>query len=70
MYTITMTHKKGLLAVMKIVGADDEIMIVSEEGVIVRTPVKGISELGRCSLVVPYSLPLMADQDHSQADST
>ncbi|MEB1813360.1 DNA gyrase subunit A [Adlercreutzia mucosicola] len=46
-YTITMTHKKGLLAVMKIVGADDEIMIVSEEGVIVRTPVKGISELGR-----------------------
>ena len=46
-YTITMTHKKGLLAVMKIVGAEDEIMIVSEEGVIVRTPVKGISELGR-----------------------
>ena len=46
-YTITMTHKKGLLAVMKIVGPDDEIMIVSEEGVIVRTPVKGISELGR-----------------------
>ena len=46
-YTITMTHKKGLLSVMKIVGPDDEIMIVSEEGVIVRTPVKGISELGR-----------------------
>jgi len=32
---------------MKIVGPDDEIMIVSEDGVIVRTPVKGISELGR-----------------------
>ncbi len=46
-YTITMTHKKGLLSVMKIVGHDDEIMIVSEDGVIVRTPVKGISELGR-----------------------
>ena len=46
-YTITMTHKKGLLSVMKIVGPDDEIMIVSEDGVIVRTPVKGISELGR-----------------------
>ena len=42
-----MTHKKGLLSVMKIVGPDDEIMIVSEDGVIVRTPVKGISELGR-----------------------
>ena len=46
-YTITMTHKKGLLSVMKIVGPDDEIMIVSEDGVIVRTPMKGISELGR-----------------------
>ena len=46
-YTITMTHTKGLLSVMKIVGPDDEIMIVSEDGVIVRTPVKGISELGR-----------------------
>ncbi len=46
-YTITMTHKKGLLSVMKIVGPDDEIMIVSEDGVIESTPVKGISELGR-----------------------
>ena len=46
-YTITMTHKKGLLSVMKIVSADDEIMIISEEGVVVRTPVGGISELGR-----------------------
>ncbi len=46
-YTITMTQKKGLLSVMKIVGHDDEIMIISEEGVVVRTPVKGISELGR-----------------------
>ena len=44
-----MTHKKGLLSVMKIVGPDDEIMIVSEDGVIVRTPVKGISELGRAT---------------------
>ncbi len=46
-FTITMTEKKGLLAAMKIVGVDDEIMIMSEEGVCVRTPVKGISELGR-----------------------
>ncbi len=46
-YTIAMTQKKGLLAVMKIVSDDDEIMIISEEGVVVRTPVKGISELGR-----------------------
>ena len=37
-FTITMTEKKGLLAAMK---------IMSEEGVVVRTPVSGISELGR-----------------------
>lgn len=46
-FTITMTAKKGQLAAMKIVGQDDEIMIVSEEGVVVRTAVSGISELGR-----------------------
>ncbi len=46
-FTITMTQKKGLLSVMKIVKPDDEIMIISEEGVVVRTPVSGISELGR-----------------------
>nr|WP_221898869.1 DNA gyrase subunit A [Gordonibacter massiliensis (ex Traore et al. 2017)] len=46
-FTITMTEKKGLLAAMKIVAPDEEIMIMSEEGVVVRTPVSGISELGR-----------------------
>ena len=46
-FTITMTEKKGLLAAMKVVEADDEIMIMTEEGVVVRTPVDGISELGR-----------------------
>ncbi|MCF0135121.1 MAG: DNA gyrase subunit A [Lachnospiraceae bacterium] len=46
-YTIVMTMKKGLLAAMKIVGEGDEIMIISEEGVVVRTPVDGISQQGR-----------------------
>ena len=46
-FTITITDKKGLLSVMKIVKPNDEIMIISEEGVVVRTPVSGISELGR-----------------------
>ena len=32
---------------MKVVHEGDEIMIISEEGVVVRTPVKGISQLGR-----------------------
>ena len=46
-YTIQMTQKKGLLVGMKIVNETDEIMIISEEGVITRTAVKGISKLGR-----------------------
>lgn len=64
-YTITMTQKKGLLAVMKIVGADDEIMIISEEGVVVRTPVKGISELGRSTQGV--CVMKVADKDRVTA---
>ncbi|MDR2721539.1 MAG: DNA gyrase subunit A, partial [Coriobacteriaceae bacterium] len=46
-FTITMTDKKGLLAAMKIVHATDELMIISEEGVVVRTPASGVSQLGR-----------------------
>lgn len=46
-YTITMTEKKGLLAAMKIVAQTDEVMIITEEGIIVRTPVAEISQLRR-----------------------
>ncbi len=46
-YTIQMTQKKGMLAGMKIVVPEDELMVISEEGVIIRIPVKDISELGR-----------------------
>ena len=46
-FTITMTSKKGQLVAMKVVQSDDEIMITTQEGVIVRTAVKGISKLGR-----------------------
>ena len=46
-YSITMTAKKGLLSAMKIVEENDEIMIITEEGVVVRTPVSGVSQLGR-----------------------
>ena len=45
--TITMTPKKGNLVAMKVVKSDDEIMVTTQEGVIVRTAVKGISKLGR-----------------------
>lgn len=64
-FTITMTEKKGLLAAMKIVGPDDEIMIMSEEGVVVRTPVSGISELGRSTQGV--CVMKVADKDRVTA---
>ena len=46
-FTIQMTQKKGLLVGAKVVREDDEIMLISEDGVITRTSVKGISKLGR-----------------------
>ena len=48
-YTITMTMKKGYMAAMKVVNEDDQLIIISEEGVVVRTPAKGISKLGRAT---------------------
>ena len=64
-FTITMTDKKGLLSVMKIVKPNDEIMIISEEGVVVRTPVSGISELGRSTQGV--RVMNVADKDRVRA---
>ncbi|NPD30945.1 DNA gyrase subunit A [Eggerthellaceae bacterium zg-1084] len=46
-FTINMTAKKGLLIETKIVDEDDEVMIMSEEGVVVRTAVSGITMQGR-----------------------
>ena len=48
-YTITMTLKKGHMAAMKVVTEDDQLIIISEEGVVVRTPAKGVSKLGRAT---------------------
>ncbi|MDR1412991.1 MAG: DNA gyrase subunit A [Actinomycetes bacterium] len=47
--TIMLTPKKGLLAGMKIVNADHELMLVSEEGVVIRVKAKDISLLGRAT---------------------
>ena len=46
-YTIKMTEKKGRLAVMKVVREDDEVMLISQNGILVRTQIQGISQLGR-----------------------
>jgi DNA gyrase subunit A len=46
-FTIAMTKRKGQLVDMKIVRPGDEIMIMSKDGVTLRTPVSGISKQGR-----------------------
>ena len=48
-FTINMTAKKGQLADMKIVRPGEEMMIMSEEGVVVRTAVSGVSKQGRAT---------------------
>ena len=48
-FTINMTAKKGQLADVKVVRPGEEIMIMSEEGVVVRTAVSGISKQGRAT---------------------
>jgi len=45
--TIAITDKKGPLAGMKIVGTNHELMLISEEGVVIRVKADDISKLGR-----------------------
>ena len=45
--TIVMTPKKGLLVGMKIIDEDHELMLMSEEGIMIRVKAKDISLLGR-----------------------
>ena len=69
-YTITMTAKKGLLSAMKIVEENDEIMIITEEGVVVRTPVSGVSQLGRSTQGVQVMNVAGKDKVSAVATST
>lgn len=45
--TIAMTAKKGNLVACRVVGPQHELMIVSEEGVVIRVKTSDISKLGR-----------------------
>jgi DNA gyrase subunit A len=47
--TIKMTEKKGRLAGMKVIKPQHELMIISEEGVVIRIKGSEISELGRAT---------------------
>lgn len=46
-YTIQMTARKGELAGMKVVGPQHELVIVSEEGIVIRVKASDVSRLGR-----------------------
>jgi DNA gyrase subunit A len=46
-YTIVMTLKKGLLAGVKVVAPQHELMVVTDGGVVIRVKVTDISQLGR-----------------------
>lgn len=45
--TIAMTEKKGKLSCMKVVLPNHELMLVSEEGIVIRIKASDISQLGR-----------------------
>lgn len=44
---IKITEKNGNVAGVKIVDDNDEVMLMSKNGVVIRTPIKGISVIGR-----------------------
>jgi DNA gyrase subunit A len=60
--TIAMTEKKGQLAGMKIVMPGQELMVVSEEGVVIRVRSNDISQLGRATQGV--KVMNMSGSDH------
>lgn len=64
-YTITMTAKKGRLAACRVVGPQHELMLVSEDGIVIRVKSSDISQLGRSTQGV--KVMNMAEDDHVSA---
>ena len=48
-FTIAMTDKKGKLCAMRVVAPQHELMIISEDGVVIRVKASEISRLGRAT---------------------
>lgn len=46
-YTLKVTNKTGLVAAIRVVHEDQEIMFISREGIVIRTKVKEIPVIGR-----------------------
>lgn len=47
--TLTITEKNGTLVAMKAVNGDEDLLIVTNKGVIIRTPISQISQTGRAT---------------------
>ena len=47
--TLTITDKNGTLVAMKAVNGDEDLIIVTNKGVIIRTPIQQISQTGRAT---------------------
>ena len=64
-YTIAMTAKKGNLVACRVVGPQHELMVVSEEGVVIRVKSGDVSRLGRSTQGV--KVMNMVEGDHVSA---
>ena len=63
--TIQVTPKKGKLIGMKIVSANHELMLISEEGVVIRVKAEDVSKLGRSTQGV--KVMNVSETDHVSA---
>lgn len=75
--TLTITDKNGTLVAMKAVNGDEDLLIVTNKGVIIRTPIHQISQTGRATQGVKL-IRLTDDQlvssvavvEHEEAEET
>jgi len=47
MYTIKINDEKGLVIAVKVVREEDEIVLISQNGIVIRVPVNEIRKTGR-----------------------
>lgn len=59
--TIRPSRRNGKVVGIKVVRADDEVMLITAEGIIIRTEVRGISEMGRATQGVTLIKPQEGD---------
>ncbi|MEE1237667.1 MAG: DNA gyrase subunit A [Turicibacter sp.] len=75
--TLTITEKNGILVAMKAVNGDEDLLIVTNKGVIIRTPISQISQTGRATqgvklirLTDDQSVSSVAVVEHEENEET